>query len=64
MSQTQLAIIAKGKAAAVVAVPVIAAMPAANVLVAACTLPTLLGYWKSEYGVSYACEYIIYMERV
>jgi hypothetical protein len=24
----------------------------------ACTLPTLMGYWKSEYGVSYACEYV------
>jgi len=39
---------------AVVAAPVVVAMPTAPVLVAACTIPTLLGFWRSEYGVSYA----------
>ena len=36
-----------------IAMPGMAA-PAVLPLAAACTLPTLLGYWKSEYGVSYA----------
>jgi len=30
------------------------AAPGVLPLAAACTVPTLLGYWKSEYGVSYA----------
>jgi steroid 5-alpha reductase family enzyme len=29
-------------------------LPAVSTLAAACTVPTLLGYWKTEYGVSYA----------
>ena len=32
----------------------VAAVPPLPVLGAACTLPTCLGFWKSEYGVSYA----------
>ena len=49
----------KAKKAAVVATPttflgVVAAMPTPPVLFAACMIPTLLGFWKSEYGVSYA----------
>jgi steroid 5-alpha reductase family enzyme len=31
-----------------------ASLPAVSSLVAASTLPTMLGFWKSEYGVSYA----------
>ena len=31
-----------------------AAMPALPTLAAACALPTCLGFWKTEYGVSYA----------
>ena len=30
------------------------ALPTLPVLAAACTVPTCLGFWKSEYGVSYA----------
>lgn len=33
---------------------VAASMPPLPVLAAACTLPTCLGFWKTEYGVSYA----------
>ena len=29
-------------------------MLAVSTVVAACTVPTLLGFWKAEYGVSYA----------
>ena len=32
----------------------LASMPPLPVLAAACTLPTCLGFWKTEYGVSYA----------
>jgi len=46
--------VAVAKATAAVAAPLAAALPTTQVLVAACTIPTLLGYWKSEYGVSYA----------
>jgi len=35
------------------AVPVLA-LPSTAALAAASTIPTLLGFWKSEYGVSYA----------
>ena len=45
---------AVAKATAAAAAPLVAALPTAQILVAACTIPTLLGYWKSEYGVSYA----------
>jgi hypothetical protein len=31
-----------------------APLPAIGVCVAACTIPTMLGFWRSEYGVSYA----------
>ena len=31
-----------------------AALPALPVVAAACTLPTCVGFWKTEYGVSYA----------
>lgn len=34
--------------------PPTAALPAVGTLAAACTAPTLLGFWKTEYGVSYA----------
>lgn len=34
--------------------PIIAALPTLPVLAAACTVPTCLGFWKTEYGVSYA----------
>ena len=44
---------ATAKKVAVIAAPIVA-MPTAPVLCAACTIPTLLGFWKSEYGVSYA----------
>jgi len=37
-----------------VVAPLVVALPTAQLLVAVCTVPTLLGYWKSEYGVSYA----------
>ena len=30
------------------------ALPTLPILAAACTVPTCLGFWKSEYGVSYA----------
>lgn len=32
----------------------VAALPALPVIAACCTVPTCIGYWKSEYGVSYA----------
>ena len=32
----------------------VAAVPAIPVLAASCTVPTTIGFWKSEYGVSYA----------
>ena len=35
-------------------VPPIASLPAVATLATACIAPTLLGYWKTEYGVSYA----------
>eukprot|EP00277_Geminigera_cryophila_P030870 CAMPEP_0173061360 /NCGR_PEP_ID=MMETSP1102-20130122/3168_1 /TAXON_ID=49646 /ORGANISM="Geminigera sp., Strain Caron Lab Isolate" /LENGTH=350 /DNA_ID=CAMNT_0013927809 /DNA_START=247 /DNA_END=1299 /DNA_ORIENTATION=+ len=55
-SSQVLALVAFGKAqkAAVIVVPLVVALPTAQALVAVCTVPTLLGYWKSEYGVSYA----------
>uniref|UniRef100_A0A7S0Q6W4 Steroid 5-alpha reductase C-terminal domain-containing protein n=1 Tax=Coccolithus braarudii TaxID=221442 RepID=A0A7S0Q6W4_9EUKA len=32
----------------------VASLPTISVLAGVCTAPTLLGYWKTEYGVSYA----------
>jgi len=49
----KVALVAWGKKAVVVAAPVVP-LPTAQALMLACTLPTLMGYWKSEYGVSYA----------
>lgn len=34
--------------------PQATALPTVGVLAGACTLPTLLGFWRTEYGVSYA----------
>ena len=59
-----LALVAFGKAqkAAVIVVPLVVALPTAQALVAVCTVPTLLGYWKSEYGVSYACALCVFAD--
>ena len=36
------------------AAPPVLALPSTAALATASTIPTLLGFWKSEYGVSYA----------
>ena len=58
ITNDQLGVVAKAKKAAAAA-PLLATMPTASMIFAACTIPTLLGYWKSEYGVSYACEFAL-----
>ena len=45
-------LVAWGKKKAALAPAVL--LPSTPTLVLACTLPTLMGFWKSEYGVSYA----------